>query len=453
MRKIRAFYRPLLFATVFAACTTTHQESLLNKKAVISPPLSTINITPATLELDASKGKIFTMPNGSVISVPADCFVDSEGKPVKGKVKITYREFHDAADIILSGIPMTYDSAGVKGNFQTAGMFDIRGLQKDKSIYVAEGKNIEVKMVSYAMEHDYNFYILDEDKGNWSYTGQGTNQINEEKQKKLKELGPAPERPIEVAEASDDQFVFDLDLNVSDYPELKEFKNLMWQYAGSSDKMNPEKNQWMFNQKWTSIKFDVEDREKSTFRVVLKNKSHSFETIITPVLKGKDLEKATKKFAERVAKYNEALEARKNQEQRMKMEADLYRTFAISSFGIYNYDRYYKMPDAVKVVADFTYEGKLEGDQIQVYLVTGDGRTVIRYPQNQWELFNFLPDTKNSIVAVLPDASVATFSSEDFQKLDLNSLKSNKKHIFKLTRIKEKVKNPEDLKKIIGSIS
>lgn len=454
MRNFRNSFRALLFPALLLGCTTTNQESALNRKEIIQPPLTQVKIPKNTFEVDASKGKLFSLPNGSTISVPSDCFVDKEGKQIKGKVKISYIEFHDAADIILSGIPMTYDSGGVSGNFQTAGMFEITGFQKEKPVYIANGKNIRVKMASYANDHHYNFYVLNEGKGDWGYKGQGKNEVNNQKEITLKALTPEPEKPLQVKEASEDQFVFDLDINVNAYPELKDFKGLMWQYAGSSDAMNPEKHPWMFKQKWDDIDFKEENREQSTFRVILKNQQHSFETVITPVLKGKELEKAKKLFSKSLKEYNQVVDLRKKQKERLKLEVDLYRSFAVADFGIYNYDRFYKMPEALQLTADFNFEGKpADHSGVLVYLITGDGRTVIKYPHDQWHLFSFLPDSRNSLIAVLPDASVATFTSDDFQKVDLDKMKKDKKYIFNLKKSKAKISSPEDLKKIIESIS
>ncbi|NJN77433.1 MAG: hypothetical protein HC803_03155 [Saprospiraceae bacterium] len=66
---------------------------------------------------------------------------------MKGKVDISYREFHDAAAIIASGIPMT-NSEGDK-YMETAGMFEINGSQNGQEVGIADDKEIEVKMGSF----------------------------------------------------------------------------------------------------------------------------------------------------------------------------------------------------------------------------------------------------------------------------------------------------------------
>lgn len=115
-------------------------------------------------EMDADKAKVFKLKNGSNIHVPAGAFIDKFGQPVKGKVEIKYREFHNAADIIASGIPMHYDSAGTRHHFESGGMFEIRGNQNGEPVFLANGKNIDVNMVSYNKDKNFNHYYLDESK-------------------------------------------------------------------------------------------------------------------------------------------------------------------------------------------------------------------------------------------------------------------------------------------------
>lgn len=49
-------------------------------------------------------------------------------------VKITYREFADPIDFFVSGIPMEYDSAGRKYNFESSGMCEINAYKDDIAV-------------------------------------------------------------------------------------------------------------------------------------------------------------------------------------------------------------------------------------------------------------------------------------------------------------------------------
>ena len=59
------------------------------------------------------------LPSGTIIGVPDHSFVDQSGGIVQEEVILKFREFHNAADVLLSGIPMSIDSAGRKGHLQT----------------------------------------------------------------------------------------------------------------------------------------------------------------------------------------------------------------------------------------------------------------------------------------------------------------------------------------------
>ncbi|HRD40305.1 MAG TPA: hypothetical protein PLC65_16880, partial [Bacteroidia bacterium] len=78
----------------------------------------------------------------SKIKVPQNAFVNKAGPDIIGDVEIQYREMHDQADIIASGIPMTYDSAGTKYHFESAGMFDIKASQNGEQVFLKHGKQI-----------------------------------------------------------------------------------------------------------------------------------------------------------------------------------------------------------------------------------------------------------------------------------------------------------------------
>jgi len=54
---------------------------------------------------------------------------------------------------------MTYDSAGTKYHFESAGMFEIDGTKNGEKIFIAEGKEIAVDMPCKDLNNKFNFYI------------------------------------------------------------------------------------------------------------------------------------------------------------------------------------------------------------------------------------------------------------------------------------------------------
>lgn len=140
-------------------------------KSFVSPPLVGVNMHDTTLKINAETGGTIILPSGSMIEIPAHVFVNTDGSIVKGMVDINYREFRKPTDFFVSGIPMTYDSAGTKYTFESAGMFDLNGFAGGSRIKIADGKSLTVKMSSMHKEDKYNSYKLDTIKKVWAYLG------------------------------------------------------------------------------------------------------------------------------------------------------------------------------------------------------------------------------------------------------------------------------------------
>ncbi|MCU0433737.1 MAG: hypothetical protein MUC87_09820 [Bacteroidia bacterium] len=137
---------------------------------LIRRPISGTDVARNYYTFNAEKGASFSYPSGTDIRIPANAFVDKNGRPVSGEVTISYREFRDAADIIVSGIPMKYDSAGQTADFESAGMFELVASAAGNEVDVAPGKNIAMQFAVTQPESSYNFYRLDEEKG-WEFEG------------------------------------------------------------------------------------------------------------------------------------------------------------------------------------------------------------------------------------------------------------------------------------------
>jgi hypothetical protein len=440
-----------LATLMFQQCSTSQSAD-----EFINRPFDNIDVSNNTFELDASEAKTFRLPNGTSIAIPADAFADENGNPVKGKVKINYREFHDAAAIIASGIPMTYDSAGVKGKFETAGMFEIKGATAGgKPIFVAKGKGIQVNIASFAQGDDYNFYFLDPSTGTWAYRGLAAAYENAEKKAKTKAMGEAPVKPMMPEKYDGHSMVFDLDMNYKKYPEFKEFNGVVWQYAGSDPKADPAMNPAIFQQGWTDIRLKPSTEEASTFDLVLSNSTRSFTTQVRPVLKGKNYEKAMANFQERIASYNVAYAARVTEEERLRTEADLIRSFTISGFGVYNCDRIFKRDDNIIVNVRLILDGVSDKDahRIDVYFVTASDRAVIKLSRSNPTIPVSLAESSNKLVAVLPDNKLAVCPPGEFKKIDLTSAEADGGPVvFHLKKVEKPISSVDDLKKVLDSL-
>lgn len=145
---------------------------------LVKPPVKGVDVYPDLYSYNAMTGTELKYGSGTKISIPAMAFEDANGSPVTGNVDITYREFRDPIDVVLSGIPMKYDSGGVVNDFQSAGMFEINASQNGTEVYLQEGKQIDIDFAVTDTASTYNFYRLDETNG-WQYI-ENTGKVEEE---------------------------------------------------------------------------------------------------------------------------------------------------------------------------------------------------------------------------------------------------------------------------------
>ena len=139
------------------------------KQRGILPPFEDVDVPFSKYTVDVSQGRTITTETGTTIIIPKGAFKDADGNPIKGKVDISYREFHDAAAIIASGIPMI--NADGDKYMETAGMFEINGSQNGQDVQIADGKDIEVKMGSFVEGENFDFFYFDKKACNWETQG------------------------------------------------------------------------------------------------------------------------------------------------------------------------------------------------------------------------------------------------------------------------------------------
>ncbi len=453
MKILRAIQTTFLLSVLLlmSNCSRTISEQTENK---ISPPFKNVDVAYTENTIDPSTGGVIKLENGTRINLPKDAFINSDGKLVKSKVKIKYREFHNSAQILMSGIPMKFGNE----NFQTAGMFEIKGTtEKDIPVQIAKEAAIRVEMASFTTGDEYSFYYFNEQEGQWILKGTSTAQENEEKKLKLKSLPEIAEAPLKPIKQQENSLVFDLEVNAALYPELNDFKDVVWQYAGSDPEKNPEKTPWVFTNQWSFVELQRISEEGNTYSLHLSDRKRDFTTIVSPVLNGRHYRQALARFQKKLLVYENALAAQKAEIDQLSREADLLRTFEINNFGIYNWDCFYnKQEFAIKLNADFKFDKEIPGvdlKNISFYLVTGNQRAVITYNFDTKNNFTFNPNDENKLIAVLPGNRIAYFRNEDFKTM-LNSINAsgNSNFTFVLKVADNEVVNAENLCAVISSI-
>lgn len=432
-------------------------------KPCINPPLSGLNVTYATYKVIAEKGAKVDFKTGSTITIPKNAFADENGKILKGEIELRYREFHDAADFFVSGIPMTYDSAGVRYQFESAGMIEVLAFQNGKQVNMAPEKKIDIELASDYAGTEYNLYKLDTMKNNWSCLGkdkvvakkEGNSKTLEEaigkvaieqtpeyktietqkvEIKKVKEAEMAalpkpasePKKPEQVKKG---KYTFNLDVDAKEFPELSVYKGLLFEVGDENTSFNKS----MYDIVWDEAIIKEGNKAGENYNLTLKKGAKKYDLLVYPVFEGKNYETAMKDYQEKFNKYKTTLDKRIANEKRIEeelqakiaqyekekqalilkykqQEADHFkqmdtdqkvrRMFAVNSFGVYNCDSPGKYPKGVLCIANLKAEKDRDLQCYEVYLVDKQKNGLFTYSRNPISAFSFDPNSRNLLWTV-----------------------------------------------------
>lgn len=442
-------------------------------------------------QINAEEGQELRFDNGTTIKIPANAFVDKKGNLVKGKVDIDYREFHTVAEIMASGIPMQYDDGKEQYDFESAGMFEIRGKQNGEEIFIAKDKNVDVDMASHK-DGEFNFYQFEETAtettvsynavftnsayaqavsndskpGNWKVLAKNKKadpnlskqKLEDEIAEEAQDITPEPEEP---KPADDSNYMFDFELDIKEFPELRQFEGSLWEYGGEDPSKDPEKNEWIFDTDWNNVSLQAYDPSNLKYKLTLSGSGKSFTTIIRPGRTKGNMEKYKQIYAQKMAQYKkvEAQEKEKrkklaDKKRQLAQVANFKRAFRIQSFGIYNWDKPFNENGYVMIAADFKVSNDPNAPKAEmtIFLITEKDETVVEYNSERWKKFSISKNGKNKIVAVINGKKVAVLGYEDLQKLDMNKIKASKKHTFVLKGLDKEINSVKDLNEVILSL-
>lgn len=174
------FNSPSLESTTQAPATTVEQIATPAQEAFIQPAFKGFDVDFEQFWVNSGTAQTLIVSSGSTINIPPCHFTDEAGNPIQGKVEIRYREMNDGVDFAVSGIPMTYDSAGQEFLFESAGMFEVQGWQNGKQVFINPTCPITIEQKTVSTDGKFNMYYLDTINRNWQYIGKPNWQANEE---------------------------------------------------------------------------------------------------------------------------------------------------------------------------------------------------------------------------------------------------------------------------------
>ncbi len=459
---------------------------------------------PATIyKVIAEKGASLDFKTGSKINVPKNAFVDKAGKVLKGEIELRYREFHDAFDFFVSGIPMTYDSAGVRYQFESAGMMEMLAYQNGEPVNVAPDKSINVSLASDYPATDYNLYKLDTLQNNWSCLGkdkvvtqstQGTKavptpntaqvkkteeyqtienkivEVQKEKEVKLSELSKNTMIPKKPEQVKKERYSFDLDVDAKEYPELALYKGVLFEVGAENKNFTSD----MYNITWEEAIIKEGPKKGDNYLLTLKKAKTKYDIVVYPVFEGKNYDVAMKDYQDKFAKYNVTLEKRKVEEKKIeeayqaqiaslkKQQEDLerkwaeqqanqfklmsnqekvQRMFALNSFGIFNCDRPSAYPKGAVCTASLNNEQKTKLICYEVFLVDREKNALFTYAKNPVVNFAFNPQSKN-LLFTSENGILYYLKPEQFNEIKEGGALCD----LKMNKVEQKFKTVEEVK-------
>jgi hypothetical protein len=333
---------------------TSNISQIKPNKAFIAPPISKLNVPYTSYKVKAEQGAKIVHKQ-SKIYIPKNAFVNKQGQDIIGDVDIQYREFHDQADIIASGIPMAYDSAGIKSTLESAGMFDIKGFQNGEQVYVNPKKAITVELASNNATDKFNQYVLDTIARNWVYMKRdvlgnketiGTKKteeidrkaINEsekivEIQKQLNAIPPKIEaekvvytkkvnllpksvQPTKPIKSTEGRPQFELDVNYKEFPELEAFKNAVFEVGAENKNYNAKLSEIT----WSSAEISEGPQKGKNYLVTLKLRERVEKLVVYLALTGANYDKAIASYEKKFSEYTNLVTKREADEKKLKEE-------------------------------------------------------------------------------------------------------------------------------------
>lgn len=407
---------------IFISCQTKTQKIKTNltvlekdKKNCIQP-INNFKIKPEIYIVNAETASEIKLPTGSKIKFPKNAFTDKKGNRIKGKVTIKWNEYHTLTDILLSGIPMKYDSAGVEKDLISGGMFTISAKQKDQEIQLAEGKTAQIDIASINDTPCMNFYELDKKNGDWNY-------------ETTKKATPIEQKDSVKPEES--YTIIDVSVNTDQFPELTNKSIVGWK----TTQILTTKEKKILNRNDNKCSLTSSEKTNNyTLNVISKNNLIT-SVSVTPYLFEDAMKKTSKLNQDIQSDYIKLLAYQNKMEKRQNL-----RSICIKGFGTFNWDICHQA-NRQQIVASLNLPRKIDFNYVSLFLITPQDNCIVKYGLNDLKNFSFNPSLKNCIIAILPDNSIYVSEEEDFKKIN----KSSKSYEFELVNSNIKLNEGGDL--------
>ncbi|MDQ3108427.1 MAG: hypothetical protein M3R17_00905 [Bacteroidota bacterium] len=452
--------------------------------AFVQPALNGIDVADTVFTMDAAEGGEFIYNTGSLIRVPEGGFLDSAGNVAKGKVEIRYREFHNTADIFLAGIPMTYDSAGTKYHFESAGMLEITAWQNGKPLKANPSAPVKVAMASNSADTKFNVYYLDTVKKNWDFVAKdkavvvGFTPDTSVKVDPKTNLSASVAPPVEIKKADKAKPSFVIGFEPAEFPELASYDGVRFQVNEDKTPYNREDKKI----KWEDVSIE-RNRDGVSYTVTFTHGPKTSTYVTDVVVNAEDYAAAKKVYDAKYAAYQSTLKAinDKNASEDKALEAKLLnadaqrifkndtamraalarrqmanvsnakedmvvREFIIQDFGVWNSDCPSSLPEGETLFVKLLDSRTKKALEINHVILVEKGKNAIyTYYAADLANFKFNPNAENLLWAVTKDGKLAVCSNDDLQ-----NLVGKKQANLTMTVSAEDLKGPEQARIALG---
>lgn len=401
-----------------------------------------------TFTVNAKEGGKFDCGEGTFVTIKGNSVTNADGTPIEGSYTLQYKEFKDPADILFSGIPMTYNYGRQSNNFSSVGMYDLRAEQDGKSLKMSAPANVDFNCTQ--VDKGVAFYQMDDQSGEWV--------------KKKDVAFRAPLKLLSTAQnkLSFDGIEFELNSKIYNHYSVISFNESCWE--------------WVFNHFATHPKLsgalEKIDEENRTAQTTISPRQF-MEMVAEIVMEEKkaemqrELERQIAEEKQRIAEWQEQerkrLEAERLEQERLRRENARYSNTLLAegineghtypalvkglnspSFGVYNCDQIYQLQDPVELAPIYVDESGREIINKHVVCVMD-----LNYNGS----FSFHPNNitcsakgKNVILLFTDNKDVYMLSEEQFDQLNLDG---NLRPKFEMKNMTSVIKTSDDLKEYL----
>jgi hypothetical protein len=422
---------------------------------------------PAVFALNSEIDTTLIFETGTQIHIPAHAFVDKEGKPLKGLVNLEYKEYHNPGEILLSAIPMTYDTAGQVMQFISAGMFEIGAKQNGEAVCMAPHQMLEVSMATLdPNKANFNQYYLKDRTGKWTFEKKDTLVALQNPS----QLVDSPPVNVKTKESHTPRR---FKINASGRPDLEAYNNVEFEVTEASKSFNEQETKT----EWGLVNIEQiakGSNYKITFSAPSTGEERSYTVLAKPVnetagaadrrYKSYTSSHATilqtandrsnrlsvfKARFDKVLEKYQALQAANAELYRIQsVEAQkasevMYRTFQVLQFGIFNSDCPASLPQGIRFAAKFTDANGKELKITEAFLIEKNKNAV--WSLNLRNAISFDPHSTNTLLVITPDHKLGYARNDEFSKIKQSD------HSFTFTvSILDKAKyDPADINRLL----